>query len=120
MAGVLIFDMDSLVRLKTHFPRDVAPAVWTAIEYGAGNGSIVLHNEVRREILRGGGEDALLAWAEANRRLFTDITTAQTEIVTEERKRGPGSCQVPNVCVDFDLAHMNLLDFMRLMDFQIR
>ena len=158
MAGIFVFDMNSLVRLKNHFPRDVTPLVWRTIEDGARNGSVILHNEVRREILRGGGEDALISWAEENRALFADINGRQTAIVegeilvqfpdmakpmkegphadpwliavalelvrnngacacivTEEKKRGKGSCQIPNVCDAYGLAYMNLVDFFRLM-----
>jgi len=35
-------------------------------------------------------------------------------VVTEEREKGPGSTSVPNVCKEFGLRAVNLLEFFRL------
>jgi len=34
-------------------------------------------------------------------------------VVTEERIGGPGSARIPNVCLEFSLGVVNLLDFFR-------
>lgn len=79
-----IIDSDSLICLKTHYPRDLAPVVWNAFETHVGEGTIWSVHEVYRELLNGGGEDVIRVWAEEHSAVFQEICEIQSGILTSE------------------------------------
>jgi hypothetical protein len=149
-----VIDSSSLINLGRHYPKDIFPSAWTALEKMIGNGRLISPREVLRELLA--GDDQLASWAKAIPGFFIDVSADQTAIlqeiissfpnindtsrlgphadpwvvtlavwmvrnrtwpsatvVADERKGGPGSHKIPNVCAAFHLGCCNLLDFYR-------
>lgn len=79
-----VLDSDAWICLKTHYPRDVAPAVWEAIEDLIAEGTIISVHEVYRELLNGGGEDEIRVWAESHSDTFHEMCEVQIAILATE------------------------------------
>ena len=63
--GTFMIDANSLITPhQQYYPFDFAPGFWAQMETHIANGTIVLLDMVRNELLRGKGTDNLKQWAE--------------------------------------------------------
>ena len=79
---VYCFDTSALLDAWTrHYPPDVFPQLWRALEERIAAGDVIAAEEVRVEI--GKKDDSLLKWAKRQQGLFVDLDQTQQERVGE-------------------------------------
>lgn len=79
---IYCFDTSALLDAWTrHYPPDVFPQLWRALEESIATGEVIAAEEVRVEIRK--KDDALLRWASKQDGLFVDLDQAQQACVAE-------------------------------------
>ncbi|MBU0756621.1 MAG: DUF4411 family protein [Nanoarchaeota archaeon] len=82
-----IIDTSSLVKLNRENPLDVYPSVWKKLETLVTAGRLIAPKEVFNEINQ--NDDQLSNWAKQQRKMFTDATPKQIELVQQILKTHP-------------------------------
>jgi hypothetical protein len=81
---VTLYSLDTSALMDAwhrHYPVDVIPALWRAIEEGVTEGRFFAAEEVKTELAR--KDDDLLKWARRQRGFFVDLDAAQQAAVAE-------------------------------------
>lgn len=87
------FDTSALLDAwNRHYPPDVFPPLWRAIEEGVTAGHFFAAEEVRTELAK--KDDALSKWAKKQRHLFIDFDAAQQTAVAEVLRLFPRLVEV--------------------------
>lgn len=79
---IYCIDTSSLINLIRHnglpyepYPRDIFPDLWEKLESMVGNGRLISHMRVYREISR--RDDLLFEWCKINKGMFYDVDECQ-------------------------------------------
>lgn len=87
-----VIDTSSLIDLNKHNPLDVFPTLWKKIESLINSDMLISHKEVFNEISQ--QDDQLFEWSKKNKKMFRDITSRQTQLVSEILKKYPSLIKI--------------------------